>query len=375
MSVFISIALIVGGLVVLIKGADVFVEQSSQIAKRLNVSERIIGLTLVAFGTSFPELSISVLAAIQGSDGLAIGNVVGSNVFNIAAVLGIIALVRPIAVSRSMVRKDIPMAILTALVLLILLFDTIFTDATTNTLSRADALIFLLFFLVFLYYTFYKNEDGLQPMASTLREPQGPATADVEQSGATGYEVRGSEVRGAAPTAEYSTSRDTSNRERSEPEPRTSQPTDHHIAKTTALIILSLAGVLIGGELVVRGGTGLAETFGMSHVLIGLTIVAIGTSLPEITTGIIAVLKGKDDIAIGNVVGSCMFNVLFILGAAAVIAPMTLTVNILIDVILLVVLSVFLYFTARSKGHISRGEGVFFLLIYIAYLVFIIHRG
>jgi len=292
MSTLLSITLIILGLALLIKGADVFVEQSSRIAKRLNVSERIIGLTLVAFGTSFPELSISVIAAVQGSDGLAIGNVVGSNVFNIAAVLGIIALVRPIAVSRSMVRKDIPMAILTALVLLILLFDTIFTDATTNTLSRADAMIFLLFFLVFLYYTFYKSDDAMIP-----------AGADVSS---------------------------------------VPKPNDHHIAKTITLLILSLAAVLVGGELVVRGATGIATAFGMSHILIGLTVVAIGTSLPEITTGIIAVLRGKDDIAIGNVVGSCMFNVLFILGAAAIIAPMTLTVNILIDVILLVVLSVFL---------------------------------
>jgi len=349
MSVFISIALIVGGLVVLIKGADVFVEQSSQIAKRLNVSERIIGLTLVAFGTSFPELSISVLAAIQGSDGLAIGNVVGSNVFNIAAVLGIIALVRPIAVSRSMVRKDIPMAILTAIVLLILLFDTIFTDVTTNTLSRADALIFLLFFLVFLYYTFYKTDEDIlaNQWHGRPSDPKNPMNA-IHAKNHAGAGVRATQ------------------------KPKTK---DHHIVRTITLLVISLAGVLIGGELVVRGGTGLAETFGMSHVLIGLTIVAIGTSLPEITTGIIAVLKGKDDIAIGNVVGSCMFNVLFILGAAAVIAPMTLTVNILMDVVLLVVLSVFLYFTARSKGHISRGEGVFFLLIYIAYLVFIIHRG
>ena len=364
MSILLSTTLIIIGLAVLIKGADVFVEQSSQIAKRLNVSERIIGLTLVAFGTSFPELSISVIAAVQGSDGLAIGNVVGSNVFNIAAVLGIIALVRPIAVSRSMVRKDIPMAILTAFVLLILLFDTIFTDATVNTLSRADAMIFLLFFLVFLYYTFYKSDDGLQN---------------------SGCEVRGSEVRhcegGTTEAIQIASPVARNDEETIATEPAgadvSSVPkkADHHIAKTTTLIILSLAGVLIGGELVVRGGTGLAETFGMSHVLIGLTIVAIGTSLPEITTGIIAVLKGKDDIAIGNVVGSCMFNVLFILGAAAIIAPMTLTVNILIDVILLVVLSIFLYFTARSKGHISRAEGVFFLTIYIAYLIFIIHRG
>jgi len=354
MSTIISIALITLGLALLIKGADVFVEQSSQIAKRLNVSERIIGLTLVAFGTSFPELSISVIAAIQGSDGLAIGNVVGSNIFNIAAVLGIIALVRPIAVSRSMVRKDIPMAILTALVLLILLFDTIFTDATTNTLSRADAMIFLLFFLVFLYYTFFKTEPTVGIPSPLPPSRGGYPTPLAEQSA----------IGNASPPLAGVSRRDGGGK-----------PTDHHIAKTITLLILSLAAVLIGGELVVRGATGIATAFGMSHILIGLTVVAIGTSLPEITTGIIAVLRGKDDIAIGNVIGSCMFNVLFILGAAAIIAPMTLTVNILIDVILLVVLSVFLYVTSRSKGHISRAEGVFFLAVYIAYLVFIIHRG
>jgi len=340
MGVFLSILLVVIGLAILIKGADVLVDESSQIAKRLNVSERVIGLTLVAFGTSFPELSISVIAAINGSDGIAIGNVVGSNIFNICVVLGVIAFIKPIAVSKSMVNKDIPMAILTAIVLFILLFDTIFTDATVNQLSRADALIFLLFFAVFLYYTFYKPDKGL------ISDTVIPAKAGIP-SLSTVPSVQGdSRLRG-----------------------------NDSLTKNIILIIVSLAGVLIGAELVVRGGSGIADSFGMSHTLIGLTIVAIGTSLPEITTGITAVLKGKDDIAIGNIVGSCIFNVLFILGVASLITPITLSVNILIDVTLLIAVSVFLFFTSRSKGHISKGEGIFFLVLYAAYLIYIIHRG
>jgi len=336
MSVFLSVLLIVGGLVILVKGADVFVDGSSQIAKKLNVSERLIGLTLVAFGTSFPELSISVIAAINGSDGLAIGNVVGSNIFNICGVLGIIALVRPIVVSKSMIRKDIPMNILTTLVLFILLYDTIFVGASENILTRSDALIFLLFFAIFLYYTFYNTSSDLQPIPTKkLNETK----VDSKSAPAN-----------------------------------TSQKKYSH-TKNILMIVLGLGGVLLGGELVVRGGVSVAEAFGLSHALIGLTIVSIGTSLPELTTGIVAVTKGKFDIAVGNVVGSGMFNVLFILGTAAVIAPITLTVDILLDIIVLVVVTVFLFFTSRSKGKISRAEGVFFIVVYLAYLVYIIHRG
>ncbi|MCL2682338.1 MAG: calcium/sodium antiporter [Bacteroidales bacterium] len=338
MSVFLSILLIVGGLIILVKGADVFVDGSSQIAKKLNVSERIIGLTLVAFGTSFPELSISVIAAINKSDGLAIGNVVGSNILNICGVLGIIALIRPITVSKPMVKKDIPMGILATLVLLILLFDTIFTGDSVNRLTRGDALILLLFFAVFLYYTFYNDSSKFDPSTS-LRAQE---SADVERS------------RNASVPAKLE---------------------NYNLTKNIILIILGLGGVLLGGDFVVRGGIKLAETFGMSHTLIGLTIVSIGTSLPEITTGIVAILKGKDDIAIGNVIGSSVLNILFILGTAALITPIILSVNILIDVILMIVVTVFLWFTSRSKGQISKEEGIFFLVVYIIYLIYIIHRG
>jgi cation:H+ antiporter len=150
---------------------------------------------------------------------------------------------------------------------------------------------------------------------------------------------------------------------------------NYSLPKNITLIILGLAGVLLGGEFVVRGGVQVAEIMGFSHTLIGLTIVSIGTSLPELTTGIVAITKGKDDMAVGNIVGSGVFNILFILGAAAVITPITLSANILVDVIALIAITVFLFFAARSKGQISRGEGVFLLMVYIAYLVFIIHRG
>jgi len=348
MSIFLSILLIVGGLVILVKGADVFVDGSSQIAKRLNVSERVIGLTLVAFGTSFPEFSISVIAAINKSDGLAIGNVVGSNIFNICVVLGIIALIRPITVSKSMVKKDIPMNILAALVLLVLLFDTIFLGGSVNRLTRGDALIFLLLFAVFLYCTFYKMENGELKMENVT---------DVHNK------VEIPDNNETKPNSQFSIL-------------NSQLKTDNYnLTKNIILIILGLGGVLLGGDFVVRGGVQVAEAFGMSHTLIGLTIVAMGTSLPELTTGIVAISKGKDDIAIGNVVGSGVFNILFILGAAALITPITLTVNILIDVILLIAVSVLLFFAARSKGKISKGEGVFFLVVYVAYLVYIIYRG
>jgi cation:H+ antiporter len=149
----------------------------------------------------------------------------------------------------------------------------------------------------------------------------------------------------------------------------------YSLTKNIIMIILGLGGVLLGGEFVVRGGVGIAEMLGMSQTLIGLTIVAIGTSLPEITTGIVAVLKGKDDIAVGNVVGSSVFNILFILGTAAVINPITLSVNVLLDIVVMIVVTVFLFFTSRSRGSISRGEGIFFIAIYVAYIVYIIHRG
>ena len=349
MSVFFSILLLVVGLIILVKGADVFVDGSSQIAKRLNVSERVIGLTLVAFGTSFPELSISVIATINQSDGLAIGNVVGSNIFNICVVLGIIALIRPIKVSESMVKKDIPMGILTAVVLLILLFDTIFASDSVNRLTRSDALIFLLFFVVFLYYTFYKTANDTRCTVHGAR----CTVHDASNNSETPFALRPS------PLADK----------------EASQIKTYSLTSNILMIVLGLAGVLLGGELVVRFGSATAEAFGMSHTLIALTIIAIGTSAPELAIGIVAIRKGKDDIAIGNIVGSSVFNILFVLGAAALITPITLTVNILIDVILLIAVSVFLFISSRSKGQISRGEGVFFLVVYVIYFVYIIHRG
>jgi cation:H+ antiporter len=289
---------------------------------------------LVAFGTSFPELSISVIAAINKSDGLVIGNVVGSNIFNICGVLGIMALIRPIAFSKPLIKKDIPMGILTAVVLFVLLFDSILVDATEpNRLTRSDAVIFLLFFCVFLYYTFYSQINGKsehQLELDLINEVKQPVSAKIH-----GYSL----------------------------------------TKNIILIVLGLAAVLIGGELVVRGGVKVAEIFGMSQTLIGLTIVAIGTSLPELVTGIVAVVKGKEDLAIGNVVGSSVFNILFILGTAALISPIALSVNVLVDVLVMAAVTVFLLITTRSKGKISRIEGMTFIVVYVIYMIYAIYRG
>ncbi|MDR1951183.1 MAG: calcium/sodium antiporter [Bacteroidales bacterium] len=330
-----SVLLIIIGLIILVKGADIFVDGSSQIAKKLNVSERIIGLTLVAFGTSFPELSISVIAALEGSDGLAIGNVVGSNIFNICFILGVVALIRPVVVSKSMIKKDMPMNILVSLVLFILLFDSFFTGKFGSSgLTRSDGLIFLLFFVVFLYYTFYSHINGSSKIES---------------------------VDDCIAEAGHATPLQT--------------PKKYNLWKNIAMIVLGLGGVLLGGDFVVRGSVSLAQTFGFSDTLIGLTIVSMGTSLPELITSIVAIKKGKDDIAVGNIVGSGIFNVLFIFGVASVISPLTLSVNIFVDVIVLIAASVLLFLVSRNNGKITKIEGLILLTMYVGYFVFIVLRG
>ncbi|MCL2682628.1 MAG: calcium/sodium antiporter [Bacteroidales bacterium] len=330
-----SILLLAIGLIIIVKGADIFVDGSSQIAKRLNVSERIIGLTLVAFGTSFPELTISIIAALDGSDGMAIGNVVGSNIFNICLILGVVALIRPIRVSKSLVKKDIPMNILASLVLFIILFDNLFTgESGIERITRSDGLIFLLFFAVFLYYTFYRSKST-DCLSTSCRQ-------DI-QAEDTNYK--------SGSAKKYS------------------------LWKTIMMIVLGLGAVLLGGDLVVRGGTGVAQMFGLSDTLIGLTIISMGTSLPELVISIIAIRKGKDDIAIGNIVGSGIFNVLFILGVASVVSPIILTVNILVDIVVLIAASIFLFLASRSKGKITKFEGLILLAMYIGYFIYIVNRG
>jgi len=311
------------GFVLLIKGADLFVDGASSLAKRLKVPSMLIGLTIVAFGTSAPEAAVSISAALKGSSELAVGNIVGSNIFNTLLVIGIAAIIKPINLKLNTILKEFPFMLLATIVLYILGNDIMFQDSTINTLTQGDGLIILSVFAVFLYY--------LVEMAILSKE------ANLERS-----------------LDEYK---------------------EINIYKSVILGIVGLGGILFGSDLVVKNSTSIALQLGMSETLVGLTIVAIGTSLPELTTSIVAARRGEGDMAVGNAIGSSLFNILFILGATSVISPVQVESKILIDIIFLLGATILTYLFAITKKRFSRGEGIILALLYIVYSVYIIIRN
>jgi cation:H+ antiporter len=313
--------LLLVGFALLIKGADYFVEGSSAIARSLNVSPLLIGLTIVAFGTSSPEATVSIVAAIEENAGVAIGNIVGSNIFNITFVVGITALINPLVVENETIRKEIPFTLLASVALLILISDMTLQFASENFITRSDGLIFLLFFAIFLYYIFEVARKS-----------------------------RGKETKGEA------------------------QP-KRLWGKSLLFTIGGLAAIIFGGDLVVNNATQIAFAFGMSDTLVGLTIVAVGTSLPELITSITAAIKKQSDIALGNIVGSNIFNILFVLGAASTIAPLPVDSKIFFDVLLMIILTGILLILSRTSYRIGKREGSFLAIAYILYMIFIIIRN
>ncbi|OZT78685.1 calcium/sodium antiporter [Salinicoccus roseus] len=314
--------LLVIGFVLLIKGADYFVEGASNIAVKLNVSPLLVGLTIVALGTSSPEATVAILAALEGSPGVVLGNVIGSNIVNITVVIGLTALIAPLTVQSETVRKEIPFAMLAAIVLMILMADVALQGAGANIINRGDGIIILLFFSVFLYYVF---EMARKNRSSTVEK----VDADTGESW----------------------------------------------LKNILFTIGGLIAIIIGGEMVVSSATEIALSLGMSEALVGLTIVAIGTSLPEIMTSVTAALKGKGDMAIGNVVGSNIFNIFFVTGTASTVAPIAAESKLFFDGWVMVGLTVLLLIFSRTDFKIGRKEGAVLLLAYITYLVYIIMRN
>ncbi len=314
--------LLVIGFVLLIKGADYFVEGASNIAVKLNVSPLLVGLTIVALGTSSPEATVAILAALEGSPGVVLGNVIGSNIVNITVVIGLTALIAPLTVQSETVRKEIPFAMLAAIVLMILMADVALQGAGANIINRGDGIIILLFFSVFLYYVF---EMAMKNRSSTVEK----VDADTGESW----------------------------------------------LKNILFTIGGLIAIIIGGEMVVSSATEIALSLGMSEALVGLTIVAIGTSLPEIMTSVTAALKGKGDMAIGNVVGSNIFNIFFVTGTASTVAPIAAESKLFFDGWVMVGLTVLLLIFSRTHFKIGRREGAVLLLAYITYLIYIIMRN
>lgn len=305
------------GFILLIKGADFFVDGASSIAKTLKVPSLIIGLTIVAFGTSAPELAVSITSALKGQNGIAVGNVVGSNIFNVLMVVGIAAIIYPLTVKKSVLFKEFPFTVLSCVVLFILSIDQFMDGGTTNILSRTDGAILLIFFSIFMYY--------LIESALKARE--------------------------------------------NEEEQVDAMP----LWKSIVFSIGGIIGIIIGGDIVVDSATNIALNWGMSETLVGLTIVAIGTSLPELVTSVVAAKKGESDIALGNVIGSSIFNVFLILGVSSMLNPIELSGPIFVDIFIMLVITLLTFVFSMNK-RINRVEGGVLVAGYIAYMAYIIIR-
>lgn len=304
------------GFVLLIKGADFFVDGSSSIARLLRIPSVIIGLTIVAFGTSLPEASVSVTAALNGANELSLSNVVGSNIFNLLVVVGVCAAIAPMPIAASVLRKEYPFSILVTIVLLILALDA----PGKGLLSRIDGAILLLLFVLFLFSTV---RDALKHRRSSSEIEEGNIYSPL----------------------------------------------------TSVLFIAGgLTGIVIGGNLVVDSASAIAASFGLSQTFIGLTIVALGTSLPELVTSIVASRKGENDIALGNVVGSNIFNILLILGASSALTPIAVIDDSLFDMFFLLLVSALVFFFAFRKKQLGRWHGAVMLLGYAGFFFYIMLR-
>lgn len=318
-----SVFFLILGFLLLVKGADLFVDGASSIAKRLRIPSLIIGLTIVAFGTSAPELAVSVTAALKGSNDIALGNVVGSNVFNLLVVIGVSAMICPLAVEKSMIKKDYPLSIGATILLAILVMDQFFWHKDTMSLSRIDGMILLIIFALFMYLTI---REGLAKRKEHLQSQE----AEI--------------------------------------------PVKYNLPVSFLLSVAGLLGIIFGGDMTVNSAKEITRAFGLSEALIGLTIVAIGTSLPELVTSVVASKKGESDIALGNAVGSNLFNILFILGTSSAILPMGVNQSYLYDIGFLTLVSLLVFIPIAAKQKIGRGVGTAMTGSYILYTIYLIMR-
>jgi cation:H+ antiporter len=314
----IDILILVVGLTILILGANWLVEGASTVAAKLGVSAFTIGLTVVAFGTSMPEFVVNVMASFSGNSGLAIGNIVGSNTINILLVIGIAALIKPVGVKSSTVRIEVPFSLLAAVVLFFLANDMLLDGSDSSILSRIDGLILFSFLSIFLYYTFLSAKSDEHAPVSDVKIRKGYITI--------------------------------------------------------LMIVGGISGLYFGGKLIVDSSVSIAKLFGISDALIGLTVVAIGTSLPELVTSAVAAFKGNSDIAIGNVLGSNIFNVFMVLGISSIIRPLPFYPSANVDILVTCLASILLFiFALAGPGRrIDRKEGGLFVVIYVGYIVYLI---
>jgi cation:H+ antiporter len=330
----IDIIAIIVGVVILVLGAEGLVRGASSLAAKLRISPLVIGLTVVAFGTSAPELTVNIVSALQGSPELAVANVVGSNIVNILFILGVCAIIVPLTVKSSTVWKEIPLALLGVVLVGIMANDHLIDGVPFNALTRTDGIALLALMVIFMYYIF--------GMAKSDREK----VADAKINSALNKDE-------ASKIKQYS-----------------------GIA-SVGLVSVGLIGLVLGGRLLVSGAIDIAKAAGLSEALIGLTIVAIGTSLPELATSVVAALRKQSDIAIGNIVGSNIFNIFFVLGATSVILPLPISDALNFDIMVSIFATglLFLFMFTGRKRKLVRWEGIVFVLLYVAYLAYLVLRG
>ena len=330
-----KIILLVIGFVLLIKGADIFVEGSSSVARKLKVPPLIIGMTIVAMGTSLPEAAVSVSASMNNANSLAVSNVVGSNIFNLMMVLGICALFNKLTVSNDVLKRDYPFSIICAIIMIILgVFG--FTDngyGINWEIDRAAGIFYLVLFIAFITVLIISAMKARKQALETGIEAERSLADEMEEDVA-----------------------------------------DIPIWKAIIFIVLGAVMIKFGGDWVVDGATAIASAIGVSDTIIGLTICAVGTSLPELVTSIVAARKDQLDMAIGNVVGSNIFNILFVLGIAATISPIPFSVENVIDICVLIFFSVLIYIFCITKKSINRVEGAIMVALYVVFMVYVCLR-
>lgn len=318
---FVYIILLIVGFILLIKGADIFVDGASSLAENFKVPKMIIALTIVAFGTSAPELAVSIKAILSNNSDIVLGNVVGSNILNILLILGVSSLFRSMSVKDNTVNKEIPITILISTLLMVLCFDNLFDKTAINMISRTDGITIILFFTIFIYYLFSSIKENKEK-----------------------------------------------NKDDSKPK--------YNLLISFILLLLGLAGIVFGSNFVVDNASNIAKVIGVSDKMIALTIVALGTSLPELVTSIMAARKGENDIAIGNVIGSNIFNIGMVIGIpSAFIGTISAISFNYIDMLVMVGSAILLFILTFKNRKIGKVQGIIMLLLFLVYYSYVILGG
>lgn len=323
MNIFIQVVLLIVGIALLIKGADFFVDGSSAIARRLHIPALIIGLTLVSIGTSLPEASVSINASIKDMSDMSFGNVIGSNIFNVLVVIGLCAIITPSVVSKDILRFDIP--IYFGIIIILSLFGF---AITLNEIDRIESAVLFAIFILYILFIIFRAKKEVKNQTLTELSLEEEHILEKERP----------------------------------------------VWLAILFTILGMAGVVGGGVLTVNAAEKLALEMGMSELLVGLTVVAIGTSLPELVTSLVAARKGQNDIAVGNAIGSCLFNIVFILGFSGMINPTAVLSTSWVDILIMFIAALLIFVFAFKSSKINRWQGGLMILIYASYMTYIILR-